>query len=102
MFREQKSCLSLGKQNRESGNPIKRRKIFNFNNMELSGLKFGSIKELLSKDQMKLISGGSCTFFWDGSNPDCASGSSTVEGCQQGGDNNCDNNDCCNDVDCNC
>jgi hypothetical protein len=69
--------------------------------MELSGLKFGSIKELLSKDQMKLISGGSCTFQWDGDNG-CAGGSSTVEGCQAGGDGNCDYNDCCNTVDCTC
>jgi len=67
--------------------------------MKTLDLKFGSIKEMLSKDQMKLISGGSCTFYWS-SAPGCAGGTSIVDGSQAGGDGNCDSNDCCDDVDC--
>jgi len=48
---------------------------------------------------MKLISGGSCTFYWS-SAPGCAGGTSIVDGSQAGGDGNCDSNDCCDDVDC--
>jgi len=52
--------------------------------MKTLDLKFGSIKEMLSKDQMKLISGGSCTFYWS-SAPGCAGGTSIVDGSQAGG-----------------
>ena len=97
MFRENKSCLSSGKQDRESRNPITRGKDINNKFMKTLDLKFGVIKEMLSKDQMKLISGGSCTFYW---NSDCAGGTSTVDGTQQGADNNCDHNDCCDNVEC--
>lgn len=64
-------------------------------------LKFGSIKEMLTKDQMKLISGGSCTWQWSGG-VGCVGGSTSQAGCQKGADNNCNTNDCCTTVDCNC
>jgi hypothetical protein len=66
-------------------------------------LKFGDIKEMLTKDQMKMISGGSCTWYWS-SAPGCAGAvgvhTSITSGTQSGADNNCDTNDCCNNVDC--
>jgi len=65
-------------------------------------LRFGSVKEMLTKDQMKQINGGKlqqCTFYWS-SAPGCTGGTSTVEGTQEGADNNCDSNDCCDNVDC--
>jgi hypothetical protein len=69
-------------------------------------LKFGSIKEMLTKDQMKLISGGSCVFYWSDA-AGCAGAvgvhSSIVAGStgdQAGSDNNCNSNDCCDDVNC--
>lgn len=67
--------------------------------MKTLDLKFGSIKEMLSKDQMKLISGGSCTWYWS-SAEGCAGGTAITGGTQQGADNNCDHNDCCDNVDC--
>lgn len=71
--------------------------------MKTLDLKFGSVKEMLTKDQLMLINGGvqeqTCTFYWSGA-PGCASGTSTVQGTQAGADNNCDNNDCCDNVDC--
>ncbi|MBK0378898.1 hypothetical protein [Mucilaginibacter segetis] len=67
----------------------------------------------LSRAEMKNVMGGlrpgdggvTCTWTWAGGS-ECASGttvqscSDTVENCQTGADNNCDNNDCCTDVDC--
>jgi hypothetical protein len=69
--------------------------------MKRLDLKFGSIKEMLSKDQMKQISGGSCSWQWAGGE-DCVGGSTNQAGCQAGADGNCDTNDCCAGVDCNC
>jgi hypothetical protein len=99
LFRENKSCLSSGKQDRESRNPNTRGKDINNKIMKILDLKIGSIKEMLTKDQMKLISGGSCTWYWS-SAPDCVGGTSTSGGSQQGADNNCNSNDCCDNVDC--
>lgn len=62
-------------------------------------LKFGSIKEMLSKDQMKTINGGSCTWYWN-SDSDCAGGSSVTSGNQEAADTYCWANDCCDNVDC--
>jgi hypothetical protein len=67
-------------------------------------LKFGSLKEMLTKEQMQQISGGTCTWYWH-SGPGCAGqyASTTVQaGCQTGADSNCNTNNCCDNVDCNC
>jgi hypothetical protein len=68
-------------------------------------LKFGSIKEMLTKDQMQLISGGTCTWYWH-NGPGCVGGTVPTSpgqaGCQTGADHNCDNNPCCDNVNCDC
>lgn len=51
------------------------------------------------------LPGATCKWTWAGG-PNCASGTTTqscpgsAESCQTGADNNCNNNDCCKDVDC--
>jgi len=70
--------------------------------METLSLKFGSVKEMLTKDQMKKINGGklaTCTWTWNG-NSGCAAGTSVTSDTQEEADSYCEVNDCCDNVDC--
>lgn len=68
-------------------------------------LKFGSVKEMLSKDQMKMISGGtfSCGYSAGGTT---TYGTYTCSGdpcgCQDLYDNICSGWSSCDDIDCGC
>jgi len=73
--------------------------------MKKLDLKFGSIKEMLSKDQMKQISGGCATCTWS-ANPGCDGVGITYpcnyspDYCQGFSDAGCETDDCCDGVDC--
>jgi len=70
-------------------------------------LKFGRVKEMLTKDQMKMISGGfNCTFS-GGTNPwgtlgcDTSTGITSC-GCQDLFDQLCESSNSCDNIDCGC
>lgn len=71
-------------------------------------LKFGNVKEMLTKDQMKMISGGSYSCGYSGGGTVtyggsyiCGSQTSNCE-CQAFYDNVCSADPNCDDVDCGC
>ena len=70
--------------------------------MKSLGLKFGSVKEVLTKDEMKQINGGklaTCTWYWN-ADSGCGGGTTVTTGTQEEADTYCENNDCCDNVDC--
>ena len=73
-------------------------------------LKLDGIKEMLSRDQMKRVSGGygeshTCTFVYESDSP-CPGGYydapciSALSECQTSADTQCANDDCCHTVTC--
>lgn len=97
-----RSCLSSGKQDGECRNLIKWGEDANYKFIKTLDLKFGSVKEMLTKNQMKQISGGqlaACTWYWNSDNG-CAGGTTITTGTQAEAECNCLVNDCCDNVDC--
>ena len=73
-------------------------------------LKLDGIKEMLSRDQMKRVSGGystyTCSYSWSGASgcltdpSDTPCTESSSDQCQSYADAYCKNDDCCTDVNC--